>query len=200
MEKYLESFNVIITGITPLIMNKYVVGSISAPKLHQGRGNRSLEFKDKWKNGVYTNPSGNVVIPSGNILSCMFKGSSGLKKGKYYLSRLVFPSLIINPFEPEVLIKSKLITIEDIEKNEWLKMDRGVTSTGVAMDIIRAQLPIGWQISFQLSLTNEQLVKEDIVGMLSKSGMNAGLGENRPSSPKKPGPHGRFEVLTFESV
>jgi len=199
MKNYLAKYNVVIQGTSPILLHKYVVSSVSTPETSIGKGNASLQYKDEWKKGTYLNPQGNVVMPSTNILACIYNGSKGIRKGKYYLSRLIYPSLIIQPFEPVIKVDNKTITLDDIEKNNWLNVMRAVVMMK-GIDRIRTELPIEWTIEFELFLTNDQLNEKDVKEILENAGYVAGLGDMRPSSPKKPGPYGRFEVISFESV
>jgi len=138
-------------------------------------------------------------MPTMNILACLFNGSKGIKKGKYFMSRLIYPSILIDSFEAEIKVNNAKITLDDVEKNGWTSTV-GAVVLGRRIDRTRTTLPSGWTIEFNLSLINEQLTKQDIFDILKNAGFVAGLGDSRPSSPRKPGPYGRFEIQTFESI
>lgn len=195
---YQVNYEVTIEGLSPLNLEKYALGTIS-----NGKGIRDVtkkNFKEDWVKKTYLNDEGYVIYPATNIQCCMLNGGKKLKKGKSSYASYVFPYLMLMPFEPCVKVNEKMITIDDIREKGWTNVYRGVTTTGVSHDGERTCLPVGWTIDFQIINTCEDLSEEEIKGVLEKAGLVAGIGGQRPSSPRKPGSFGRFQVTKFEEV
>ena len=53
---------------------------------------------------------------------------------------------------------------------------------------------LDWQVSLDVQYNASVLSLEQLVHLFQVAGFAVGVGEWRPSSPKKPGPHGRWEV------
>lgn len=71
----------------------------------------------------------------------------------------------------------------------------------------RARLP-KWGLAFRLIFDDSDPIYQDLAlglkpvmrDILTMAGAQSGLLDNRPGSPKKPGPHGRFKVVKCELV
>jgi len=191
-------YRVKIKGNQPLLLHKYTVATVSDVPTRKTFG---ASYADEWVKGTYVNEDGIVVMPAANIKACIYDGSKGQKKGKVALTRVVNSTLIISPFETPIkcLVDGRLneITIEDIKTNRWIYVC-GCVVQGRRVDRSRTQLPTGWEIEFEVMTKNDDLNKADIQALLESAGRSAGLGDWRPSSPKKPGVFGTFDVVAFE--
>ena len=191
-------YRVKIKGNQPLLLHKYTVATVSNVPTRKTFG---LSYADEWVKGTYVNGQGKIIMPAANIKASIYDGSKGQKKGKVALSRIVNSTLIISPFESPIkcLIDGKVeeITLENIKANDWIYVC-GAVVTGRRVDRSRTQLPIGWEIEFEIVTKNEDLSKEDIKALLEVAGISAGLGDWRPSAPKKPGIFGTYDIVAFE--
>ena len=193
-------YNVKVKGANAVLLHKYSAASVSEPKTRLTTGKDSVNYADEWIKGTYLNLEGQVIMPWTNIFACMFDGSKGFKKGKTAFTRIIYTSLALTDLEPLVLFNGKPITIQMIKENDWLN-STGAVVTGRRIDRIRTAIPEGYEISFGISTKpNNVLSSEDIRTILDNAGLQAGLGDWRPSAPKKPGPYGTFEVISFEEV
>lgn len=193
-------YNVKIRGTNTMLLHKYTPASVAEPKLRVNRGNDAANYAEEWVKATYLNKDGQVVMPWTNIFACLFDGSKGMKKGKTFITRIIYTSLLLTDQEPLVLFDNKPITIEMIKENDWLHATGAVIS-GRRIDRIRTAIPEGYEISFGIATKpNNTLTSEDIESIITNAGIQAGLGDWRPSSPKKPGPYGTFEVISFEEV
>lgn len=194
------TYNVTIKGTNVMLLHKYSAASVSEPKTRLTTGKDALNYADEWIKGTYLNSKGQVVMPWTNIFACLFDGSKGFKKGKTFFTRIIYTSLAIADLEPLVLIDGKPITIEMIRDNGWIHASGAVIS-GRRIDRVRTAIPAGYEISFGiLTKPNNILSSDDIKTILENAGLQAGLGDWRPSAPKKPGPYGTFEVISFKEV
>ncbi len=191
----MDIFNVRIVGLSPILFHKYT------PKTDPARlvqGSDAVNYADEWKESVYLEKD-NVVIPSVNIMACIFNGAKGVRKGKHFLTRLVYTSFSVEPFKIEVTVAGKTINLKRIEKEDWIDVT-GAKVRGNMVDRARVCLPVGWTLNFTLTNRNEQLTAKDVKALIDNAGEKAGLGDWRPSAPKKPGPYGRFVVEKFDKV
>jgi hypothetical protein len=191
--------NVQLTGVSPLLLNKYTTGSISGLNARINKGNDAKNYEGEWVNKLYTNKDGDAVIPSAMLRACIFTGCKGMRKGKLYFTRVIMPSIDISPWEPLLLFENKKITVDRIAENGWVNVCGAVVS-GRRIDRQRPEILPGWTIDFTLTLSNDQITVEDIKNILNNAGQWAGLGDSRPSAPKKPLGYGRFQVTKFEVV
>lgn len=53
---------------------------------------------------------------------------------------------------------------------------------------------VGWKAKFVISYNGKIIKPEQIAALIQNAGFSSGLGEWRPSSPKKPGSHGRYMI------
>jgi len=193
-------YNVTIKGTHTLLLHKYTAATASNPKVRLTTTKDSANYADEWVKTTYLNKEGQVIMPWTNLFACMFEGSKGMKIGKTAVTRIVYTSLAITTQEPLITLDKEPITIDMIKENDWLHTS-GVVITGRRIDRVRAAVPAGYEISFGIKpKVNNRLTTEDIGAILDNAGQNAGLGDWRPSAPKKPGPYGTFEVIKFEEV
>jgi hypothetical protein len=183
--------NITIKGTNAMLLHKYTVSTISGGKGIKGP---KEDYSTEWRKTTYLNSEGQVIMPWQNIMASIYDGCKGEKDGKTFLTRVVNTSLEVITLEPLVLIDNKPITLDLIEKNDWIYVCGAVIS-GRRVDRSRTMLPAGWTITFDISLKdkffNEEMVKE----IINKAGKKAGLGDWRPSAPKKPGPYGTYEIV-----
>ena len=193
--------NLIIKGISPLQMNAYTVGSIS-DKITLNPEQKEAFYLNRWRKGLYIDDEGYLVIPSTLLQSAMFEGGKKVKKGIGTLSRLVYPGIAILDFESRILVDGKPIKEADVEANEWLRTCKAKTSgmSGSSYDLTRACIPAGWEAKFTMDITSDRFTQGDLQEVIKAAGMYAGLMDQRPSAPKKPGPFGRFELTEFNIV
>lgn len=192
-------YNVTIQGTTEILLHKYTAASVSEPKTRKTTKD-SLNYADEWIRGTYLNEKEQVVMPWTNLFACMFDGSKGYKKGKTAFTRIIYTSLILTTAEPLITIDGRPITIDMIRNNGWLS-SVGAVIAGRRIDRIRTCLPAGWMIQFSIGTRpNNILSEEDIRTIIESAGITAGLGDWRPSAPKKPGPYGQFRLFAFKEV
>lgn len=188
--------DVTIKGTSTLLLHKYPTATVSTKTI---RGS-SKDYSEEWIQTTYLNDKGEVVMPWNNIMACIFDGSKGQKKGKAAITRIVYTSLAIATLEPLVLYEGKPITIDRIKENDWLHISGAVVQSR-RIDRIRSAIPAGYEISFSILMKpDSQLTVDDTEMLVRRAGIYAGLGDWRPSSPKKPGPYGTFEVISFKEV
>jgi hypothetical protein len=179
-----------IRGTNALLLHKYTVSTILNPKVRGQKEDYSVE----WKKSVYLNEKGQLIMPWQNLMASIYDGCKGGKAGKIYLTRVVNTSLEIVTLEPLILFEGEPITIDTIEKKDWIYVSGAVVS-GRRVDRSRAMLPAGWEVTFDIKIKDKKMFDEELVKqVVQKAGKNAGLGDWRPSAPKKPGPYGTYAI------
>ena len=141
-------FNIMIRGTNAILLHKYTVASASTPKTRVIKNKDSVNYADEWVKGTYLDKDGNVVMPSLNIMACLFDGCKGMKSGKKALTRIIYTSLLVQPFEPVLTYEGKTISIDTIRENDWLNMS-GAVITGRRVDRVRTMIPEGWELPFR---------------------------------------------------
>jgi len=134
--------DVVLTGRTPLLMHKYSPNE--GPKKMQ---TATTSYLDEWKKTVYTDnikePSkGYLCVPDYCIEAMIQFASIGKKVGKLPLKRYIASGVIVSEQFPLVLIKGKPVTIDDVEKNDWIDV-RGAVVTKNRVDRRRALIEEG---------------------------------------------------------
>lgn len=189
--------DVVIKGKQDLLIHKYVPSTVSKPPVR--KADSIGIYKNEWKLTTYTNKEGVVVLPSLNLMACLFDGAKGQKKGKVALTRRIHTSLVISPLEMPILFEDKKITLGRIEKEGWIYTTGAVVQQR-RIDRTRTKLPPGWTVYFQILTLNDELSEEDIKRIVIPAGETAGLGDWRPSAPRKPGPYGTFDIVGWQVV
>ena len=189
---------VTITGTNAILLHKYTVNTVSEPKGRGIKGRDSANYSDEWIKATYLNDDGNLILPALNLIACIFDGARQYKIGKKASTRIVATALKVFPQEPLLKVSGKLITIDDIRKNPLWLHTTGAVISGRRVDRVRTMLPKGWTVDFEIDYDNEALALDDVRNILEIAGSRAGLGDWRPSAPKKPGPYGTFEITKFE--
>jgi len=159
------------------------------------------DYSDEWKRTTYLSKKimkkGKpvVVMPTINIGAMLVNAGKGGSIGRVSL-RKILATVMFREFEVPILYEKEYITLEDIEKNDWILRCPVVVQR---RRIIRArtQIPAGWEIFFGLQVFHPRLERKRLREILDKAGQEEGLGDWRPGAPK-PGRFGQFEVVVFK--
>jgi len=184
--------NVKIRGNSPTLLHKYSPEEDGGGKT---KAEKSEAYKVEWKKGVYLTDDGFVCWPSTNMMQVLFDGCKGLNRGKVYFTRLIFTTVRVSPIKIPFIIDGKNITIKDIEKNGWIDIS-GVKIGTSRVNRSRVMLLPGWELEFTINKMNEDLSDAEVKKIVENAG-RAGMGDWRPSAPKKPGPYGTFDLVSF---
>lgn len=172
-----------------------------------------------WKTYLYTD-GGHVVIPTQNLQTCIMKGGAefsmpGSKKGKTLKSvamtalRFDDAAWVLHLDGGGVVPSAKLdkIVSDDFEDHLAAAIKLGFVldvrrvTIGQSKNVrVRPRFSAGWWIEGTVTNTQPDLINaKSLQAVLTYCGDMVGLGDWRPSAPKKPGPHGKFvaEVTTL---
>lgn len=176
------TINVKISGITPLIVNRFhEQAQEEASSGTHSRSERPGPEEDA-KMRLYQNGNG-PFLPAENIRQSIIGASSRHKIGRRAATMDIAAGLYVFPFE---------LTLQ----GEWHVDSRAVVIKATGGRIVRHRPMFDeWSIDLKLqidnSLVSEQLVKK----IVEDAGALVGIGDFRPA---RKGPYGRFSVVTWE--
>lgn len=216
MELATRTYNFRITGLTPLLMHADDVelsDSLEAWRKDPANKNVSKAGDDRsppwtWQTYCYTDGQ-YVTIPSDNVMAALRYAGSQLimKKTKSFKSATQCGLLMSAMHYPILLDGDRKILKEEIEAIEGVFSEHvhAVRNLGFALHVKR--IPVGkskhvrvrprfdtWALEGQFEVTLQEITDDVLVSMWDIAGNYAGLCDWRPSSPRCPGPFGRFSV------
>lgn len=211
-----KTFSVKITGETPLLMHHDNLSwsdtirkwsTVPANKKNGVAGDdRSPAWR--WIGNIYTN-NGLVCIPADNLMTLLREGGSKCPtgKGQGTFKRQTQSGLVVNE-AAWTLIGSKgeipteqiteLIDNDNFEEHEQRAVDLGFSlfvkraKIGNAKHVrVRPRFDV-WSAAGTITVFDETITRDTLQMILTHAGNYAGVGDWRPSSPKSPGPWGKF--------
>lgn len=188
--------NVQITGITPLLMNRFTEAAevqVSGGTAVTFRGDKGTP-RDQAASKRYADEQGRLYIPGPNIFSAIIAAGTFHKAGKSKLTTMK-TSLIPAGVMVDDLVC--LLTNEHGEPlTEWEVDSRSVVipSTGGRIMAHRPRVDV-WNATFTLDVDSTMFTPNLIRAVVDDAGKKIGLGDYRPA---RKGPFGRFVVTKWE--
>jgi hypothetical protein len=182
-----KHIKVAIRGIAPILFNRWTEAASEALDKGTTGGKFTAEQRqEEALSKVYRNGQG-LVMPAGNIKSCILQGASlaKLKEGRGSAVPYLRATLFIEPRDVPFGVPSP----DGIHE----AMGRRPPKKGGACLIRRPMLNEGWRLEFEIVLTDDRRDSSQIGRALAEAGLLAGLGDWRPD-------FGRFIVETFEAA
>lgn len=188
---------VTISGITPLLMNRFheaaevaVSGGTSVTfKGDKGTPREQAELKR------YSDAQGRLYIPGPNIFACIIAAGTFHKAGKSKLTTLR-TSLIPAGVMVDDLV-CNLIDADGDPLTEWEVDSRSVVipATGGRIMCHRPRVDV-WSAAFTLDVDTTMFSPALVRSVVDDAGKKIGLGDFRPA---RKGPFGRFVVSHWEA-
>lgn len=175
--------NIEITGITPLLMNRFNIEEQNVKK------EKNLSPRDSAKRVCYEDEQGKLFYPTTNIYACIIEAGKFHKDGKVKVTT-ARSSLI----PAGVMIEGQYIYFSKPDTWEVDSRSVVVPSTGGRIVCHRPRLD-EWQLSFILTLDVKMFSPNTIRMIVDDAGTKVGLGDFRPS---RKGIFGRFVVTKWE--
>lgn len=206
-----------ITGITPIILHNNDIEARDhiesvRKRMKGGKAGDDRSPPESWKGYLYTSEeTGNVCIPAENLLACMLGGGSKVKVGgketlKTHSQRIGFDRL-----DYDLKVGGKTIAKSDTDAitGEFGEHAAAARSLGFRLHVKSASVgtskhirvrPIfsNWSVSGSFEIEQDDanvLGLTALRDLFTACGRLVGLGDWRPSSPKKPGQYGRFTAV-----
>jgi hypothetical protein len=193
-EVSMYTVEVTIRGIAPLMQHRYPLPDLSQLSKGGKKSTGAKDYSDEWRSYLYT-ANGQVVQPSCHIEGALVKAAAGFKitgkRGKSYKD-LFSANVIIDPVEIPHGIPAPDELDCDADKPLYIDM-RPVIVNRARVVRLRPTLKPGWQLSFTINVTDDELPYEILSDVLTLAGKTVGIGDYRPK-------FGRFMVTKFELV
>jgi hypothetical protein len=212
-------FNFTITGVTPLILHADSVEWADQMEAWKNDPNNKKDSRAgddrtpafRWLGCVACDEKA-WVLPTENLAACLMKAAArvpmpGGRGSKTFKEESMSGMSIDGVGLPlkvngKVLPKTLLTSLE--KEKDFSKHQAACQAAGVELFVKRASVNntkhirvrprlVGWSCGGELVVWDERLEKS-LPQIFDIAGKQIGLGDWRPSSPRKPGPYGRFEV------
>jgi hypothetical protein len=221
MDKYLVK----LIGETPLLMhwdNLEFGGLISQWQADPANAKSSVKGDDRspawrWLGALY-HEAGKVVLPADNLMTVLREGGSKVPTGKKGASfkRQTQSGLLINESAWVVTVNGRDINAAALFKKLQTEPDfdahqQAAVAFGFSLFVKRARLDGGakhvrvrprfdtWEVAGSISVLDSTITGETLETILKYAGVQCGVGDWRPSSPKSPGPFGRFRAEVYRA-
>lgn len=176
-------YEVGIKGASPLLMNRYIEGTIEEIKVRKREPKRQ-EPEDK----LYKDGQGKIYIPSTYLRGALVDAGKYIKvqgKGKATYSKLIGSTVSISPdcitIKPQAWIPFTVTAVNP--------MTRG------RMSVTRPKFD-SWSLDFEINTTDD-IPEDKMAAILEEAGKFVGIGDWRP---QKKGMYGKFIVVKFKRV
>jgi hypothetical protein len=213
----MQSYKFTLTGITSLLMHNNNIlerDRIEAvrKRMKGGKAGDDRSPAESWKGYLYfSDDTGNVCIPSENLLACLLGGGVKVKVGgketlKTHSQRVGFDRL-----DYDLLVNGKPIAKTDIDaidgeftehadacRELGFRLHVKPCTVGTSKHIRVRPMFSGWSVSGSFEIEDEDsnvLGLTPLRDLFSACGRLVGIGDWRPGAPKRPGQYGRFSAL-----
>ena len=179
-----ETFDVTITGLTPLIYHKWsekmkkMIRDKQQKVPKQGREVRDTE--QEYLDSFYYNSKGEIAFPAGSIKQSMVGASRSIDDVPMTKIRA---AIFIRADEDNLI---KVDYKEKVKREDMVRVGRGSADLRY-----RGQLN-GWSMKFTIEFNAGVFSAEQVMNLLNTAGFSQGLGEWRP---EKNGEFGRFTCV-----
>lgn len=203
-----------LAGLTPLLMHHYNVEESDRlaairKKMKGGKAGDDRSPPESWKSYLYySEDTGNVCLPSENILASLLGGGGKVKVGgketlKAHSQRVGFDRL-----DYDLLVGGKPISKEAIDNITGEFGEHAVAARALGFRLHLKPCTVGaarhirvrpifsnWTVSGTFEIEDDDV---NILGLTAlrdlfeTCGRLVGVGDWRPGAPKKPGQYGRF--------
>jgi hypothetical protein len=221
----LRTYEVTITGLSDLLHHyDNVAWSDQMRRWREDPANKSKSVSGDdrspactWLGNLYHDGT-HITIPSDNLMRCLLEGGAqvpvpGGKNGKTFKSQTQSGMLVVEEHWP-LLIDGKPIAVKPLldlaREDDFDAHFEACRAAGFALHVKRAKIGAAkhvrvrprfsrWSARGTLQVWDQQLKLSALVDILRLAGTNKGIGDWRPSSPRAPGPFGRFEAEIREA-
>ena len=219
-----RTYEVTLTGETPLLMHADNLGwADTMTKWGRDPANKkgSVAGDDRspawrWIGSLY-HDGGVVVIPSDNLMTVLREGGKRCPtgKGQATFKAQTQSGLVVDQAAwPIIRPDGTTIPVSEIEaltdEPDFSVHEQIVKGLGFSLFVKRARIGQAkhvrvrprfdqWRAAGTITVFDEQITTDVLRNVLTFAGAYAGLGDWRPSSPKAPGPFGKFTVDVGEA-
>lgn len=177
--------NIEITGITPLLMNKFNLDE------HQLKKDKNLTPREAAQKVCYEDEQKKLYYPTMNIYACLIEAGKFHKEGKVKVTT-ARSSLI----PAGIMIQGETIYFKEPETWEVDNRAVVVPSTGGRVVCHRPRLD-KWSLDFTLEVDLKMFSPKFVRTLVDDAGNKVGLGDFRPA---RKGIYGRFVVTNWDEA
>lgn len=213
-----RTYEVVLTGETPLLMHNDNLAWAEVMKkwgLDPANKKTSVAGDDRspawrWIGNLYTD-KGKVVIPADNMMTVLREGGKKCPtgKGQQTFKSQTQSGIVVDQSSWPVIVGGAEVPYAPIkaliENPEFEEHEKVAESLGFALFVKRAKIGAAkhvrvrprfdvWACGGTLTVFDDQITTDVLRNILTIAGAYCGLGDWRPSSPKAPGPYGKFTV------
>ena len=177
-----RTYEVEIKGASPLLMNRYIEGTLEEIKVRRGEA-RAPKVEDK----LYLDGKGSPYVPATYIRGCLVEAGKNVRvqgKGKATYSKLLGSTAIVTPDALVINGTWEPFTITGVSP-----VTHGRTS--ITRPMFRQ-----WSLSFAVTTTDD-IAEDKLAVVLEEAGRFVGIGDWRP---QKKGMFGKFIIAKFKRV
>jgi len=217
-----RKYSVTLTGTTPLLMhadNLSWAETMAAWQRDPASRKTSVAGDDRtpawrWIGSAY-NDGKTFTIPSDNLMTVLREGGAkcptGVRGGTY--KRQTQSGMVVDQADWPLTIGGAAVPFAPfkalIEEADFSKHEAAATAHGFALFVKRAKIGQAkhvrvrprfdkWEAAGTVTVFDETITTDVLRNILTFAGAYAGLGDWRPSSPKSPGPFGKFTATVEE--
>jgi len=168
----------------------------------------------RWIGNLYVE-GGKVVVPSDNLMTVLREGGKRCPtgKGQSTFKAQTQSGIVVDQSAWPLIVSGKDVPYEPIksliEESDFSKHEVIATSLGFALFVKRAKIGAAkhvrvrprfdaWSCAGTVTVFDDMITLDVLQNILTFAGTYAGLGDWRPSSPKSPGPFGKFTATAKE--
>jgi len=215
----MQTCKVAIVGESPLLMhwdNLVFAAKMAAWGKDPGTKGTSVAGDDRspawrWLGNLY-HEGGRVVLPADNLMTVLREGGAKVptgRKGATY-KRQTQSGLLVNESAWPLTIGGKPIPVAEFlaldHETDFATHEAAAAAHGFMLFVKRARIGNAkhvrvrprfdeWSASGTITILDDTITPDILQTILSFAGVYCGVGDWRPSSPKSPGPFGRFRAV-----
>lgn len=209
----MQHYKFTIKGVTPILLHHNNIEERDAidsvrKKMKGGKPGDDRSPPESWKGYLYYSESGNVCVPAENLLACFLGGGSKVKVSGKETLKTHSQRIALDSLDYDLLVGGKVVQKAKVDaiKGEFSEHAQAARALGFRLHVkpctvgtskhtrVRPMFS-NWSIIGGFDVDDEDanvLSLTSLRDLFTVCGRLVGLGDWRPSSPKKPGQYGRF--------
>lgn len=199
-------YRVRIDGLSPLLMHFYNLDAMDDASAKGKTGGKAGDDRyppDKWKTYAYFDEE-HVALPSENLNAALISAGSKISIGRMQTMKQL-ASLVL--FKETHLKLEPLIELDAVRGISGKFTEHIKAAEQLGFKLLVKRVAVGtkshvrvrpmfskWSTSATIETLDDDLTEERLKSLFDIAGQRVGVGDWRPSSPKRPGPFGRFSA------
>ena len=191
------TIDVTITGTAPLLQHKFPLETLHGLMDGARRKTGAVDYAQEWLATMYTH-DGLLIQPATHIEAALVRAASGFRikgsRNKTYKD-LMKAYVLVSPDEIPHLHDGRPVTAPgpEIALHPTAHLSVNVQRVIVARAAVaraRLQISAGWELTFVITVNDDQIQTDVVQTILAEAGRAVGIGDYRPR-------YGRFAIKAF---